>query len=224
MRWSRSTGQWGGGVRARPRRRPPIMGILRRSRPLASQAISKPIYMSERRLLLRTKHESCTFFSMVYDVRAIANLILDLADEGGRKLTNMQINKVVYFVHADYLAAFGVPLVSAKIEAWEHGPVFRELYHEFKKFGDLPIAARSSVVDPRTGIRGPANASLEPPTRAFVEDAARKYSSMTASALRSLSHVDGGPWDQVWNHVTSTQATMRISDEAILGWYRSAKH
>lgn len=161
---------------------------------------------------------------MAYDVRAIANFVLDLAASRGELLSNMQINKVVYFLHADYLAKFGRPLVSAKIEAWEHGPVFREIYQAFKGFGDRPVESRATKIDVETGTYVKATANVDPVTAHFLDDVSSKYTCLTASAIRALSHISGGPWDRVWNHESHSHATMRISDESILDWYRSAKH
>src|SRR6186713_660153 len=88
---------------------------------------------------------------MSFDVRAVANAILDLAKEEGKGVTNLAINKIIYFLHAAYLHEFRRPLVTAKIEAWDHGPVFREVYHQFKKFGRENIKGRASRIDPTTG-------------------------------------------------------------------------
>lgn len=162
---------------------------------------------------------------MPYDVRAIANFVLDLADADGRGLSNMQVNKIVYFLHVDCLSTRGEGLLTAKIEAWEHGPVFRELYAQFKRFEDGPIRDRATAINARTGGREIVSAPLPPDLVSFLVPLARQYSSMSASALRFQSHEPGGPWDTVWNHDTTTQATMRITDESILDWFRrSAKH
>src|ERR1700740_562067 len=85
------------------------------------------------------------------DVRAVANIVLDHADKHGICVTNVAWNKIVYFVHCDYLKENNQPLVSAKIEAWQHGPVFREIYHEFKRWGESSIFSRASKVDPHSG-------------------------------------------------------------------------
>lgn len=162
---------------------------------------------------------------MAYDVRAIANLVLDLAERDGRSLSNMQINKIVFFLHVDCLATLGRPLVTAKIEAWEHGPVFRELYSQFKSFGDSHITDRAQTLSPETGKRHTVKYDLSQELEYFLIPLARRYSRMSAAALRAQSHEEGGPWDLVWNHDTATNATMRISDESILDWVqRSAKH
>jgi len=162
---------------------------------------------------------------MPYDVRAIANLVLDEAERAGYSVSNMKINKIVYFLHVDYLVTFGGPLVSAKIEAWEHGPVFRELYHTFKEFGEAAIDNRACVVEPTTGRRKIAAALLDKRDFDFLRFGISRYVPMSAAALRAESHVEGGPWDQVWNHDSVANPSMKITDESILDWYgRSPRH
>ena len=162
---------------------------------------------------------------MGHDVRAIANFVLNLAASQKREITNMHINKIVYFLHADYLVAFGKPLASAKIEAWEHGPVFRELYREFKKFGDKPITSLATRVDPNTGNREIATTDFSESECAFLSELTIKYCRIPASALRAHSHEAGGPWDNAWNHDNIANASMRISDDRIKSWYeRTLKH
>ncbi|WP_246788288.1 Panacea domain-containing protein [Agrobacterium sp. AGB01] len=161
----------------------------------------------------------------MYDVRAIANFVLDVAEKDGRDVSNLHINKIVYFLHADFLVAFSRPLVSAKIEAWTYGPVFRELYREFKQWGDAPIGSRAKYLDPETGQKKNAQWHFSKEEEEFLSELVSKYTSMTPGALVAQSHVEGGPWDQTWNHETKTNASMKISDEAIKGWYeRTVKH
>ena len=71
---------------------------------------------------------------MTIDARAIANFVLGEANRHDIPITNMAINKLVYFLHAEYLLRFDKPLISSKIEAWEHGPVIREVYNSFKTY------------------------------------------------------------------------------------------
>jgi len=159
---------------------------------------------------------------MAYDVRAIANFVLDLAAAESRPVSNLVINKVVFFLHAHYLVEFDQPLVSAKVEAWNFGPVFRELYKEFRGYSDQPITKRAERLDPESGNRMICEYSLDRDERDFLEVIARKYVRLSPSALVALSHEKGGPWDQVWNHDTPTNATMSISNEVIRAWYQHA--
>lgn len=157
---------------------------------------------------------------MTYDVRAIANFVLDYADQRRRRLTNMTINKIVYFLHAEYLAKTGRPLVSAKIEAWQYGPVFRELYSEFKKFGGEPIDGRATAMNPTTLVRETSIASFDSEDAALLEELTEHYSKMSASALVDLSHVSGGPWHQVYAGQDGELVPgMRIADNRIRDFF-----
>jgi len=162
---------------------------------------------------------------MPYDVRAVANFVLDLAETLGKPVTNMHINKIVYFLHVDYLVAFDAPLVGAKIEAWTHGPVFRELYREFKDAGETGITKRATYLDPTTGEKKTARWGFPEKEEKFLADLVKRYVVLSASTLRSHSHVEDGPWDQAWNHEGRANASMRISDQSIKDWYgRTVKH
>jgi uncharacterized phage-associated protein len=162
---------------------------------------------------------------MAYDVREIANFVLDTADAAGVGVSNLSINKVVYFLHAYFLVRLERPLVTAKIEAWNYGPVFRELYREFKAFGDRPILSRASRIDPETGEREVCTYSFSIDERELLEKLAQKYVRFSAGNLVSMTHEAGGPWDQVWNHEKSANASMNISDEIIKHWYaKAARH
>ncbi|MBS3650812.1 SocA family protein [Pseudaminobacter sp. 19-2017] len=162
---------------------------------------------------------------MAYDVRAVANYVLDVADGEGRGISNLHINKIVYFLHADFLATFSRPLVTAKIEAWTHGPVFRELYHQFKAFGESYIVSRATCIDPQTGQRITASCDLTAEDETFLNSILPKYIAMSPGALVAQSHVRGGPWDTTWNHDNRANPTMKISDDLIREWYqKTAKH
>jgi len=131
---------------------------------------------------------------MNYDVRAVANFVLDLAELEGQKISNLRINKVIYFLHVGFLREFGRPLVSAKIEAWDHGPVFREIYHQFKRFERSQILDRARKVNVETGAYEAASVELPDDERSFLEVRCRQLLKMPAGLLVEKSHVEGGPW------------------------------
>lgn len=159
---------------------------------------------------------------MSRDVRSIANFVLDLAEARGVDVSNLSINKIVYFLHANYLAQFDKPLVTAKIEAWEYGPVFRELYREFKGFCDKPIRGRAFRIDPRTGSRELCTYEFPAADSAFLTSICEDYLTMSLKKLLDMSHVRGGPWDRVWNHSTLARPSMEISDALIKAWHKEA--
>ena len=75
-----------------------------------------------------------------YDGRSIANFVLDFCERNGRTVTNLSLQKIVYFCHVWSLIELGKPLIRHKFEAWEYGPVLPYLYREFKGFDRSPIS------------------------------------------------------------------------------------
>jgi uncharacterized phage-associated protein len=163
-------------------------------------------------------HGSASLGGRVFDVRAIANLVLDVADSRKIEVTNMALNKIVFFVHSDYLIENNRPLVGAKIEAWKHGPVFREIYHEFKRWDNEAILGRAQRVNPDSGELELATEDFEG-EETYLRDLIHRYVDFSAAYLRAISHRSGGPWHKVWGHEGETNPGMQISNDIILEHY-----
>ncbi len=69
-----------------------------------------------------------------YSALQIANEFIARGVEDGIKdMTNMKIQKLVYFAHGYCLACQDRPLISENFVAWKHGPVVRRLYDKIKR-------------------------------------------------------------------------------------------
>jgi uncharacterized phage-associated protein len=149
-------------------------------------------------------------------VKEIANWILDFAEAKGERLSNMALNKLIYFAYEYALTGYGRKLTDAKIEAWDHGPVFREVYSAFKKFGADPIKARANRYNTRTNSVETVVPSLAPDDEALIIEALEPLIRVPAYILRELSHDRSGAWAAVWHHAKSSNPGMEITDELIL--------
>ncbi|MBV1690107.1 DUF4065 domain-containing protein [Novosphingobium sp. G106] len=159
------------------------------------------------------------------DPRALANLILDIADAEGIGVTNLALNKVAYFAHALYLAEQGHPLVDAKIEAWQYGPVFREIYHQFKSFDKSAIRSRAKVFDPEIEEYTSCRYDIEQKEYEYIRSITLPYLKMRPGKLVDLSHEPGGPWHKAWFHDGEVNPGMEITDAAIEAHFsRQVRH
>ncbi len=129
-----------------------------------------------------------------FDARAVANQILSLAEIRTIPLTNLHLQKVVFFSHAEFLLKTGLELVLNRFEAWEHGPVIPELYHALKRFDDSPIVGRAQKYDFVSKAYLDVIDDFAVSTRSFLETMLMSYGRMDAWALVDLSHASGGPW------------------------------
>lgn len=160
---------------------------------------------------------------MSLDGRAVANFVLDLCEARSRKITNLSLQKIVYFCHVWALIELGRPLLRHQFEAWQHGPVLQYLYREFNAFESGPIDGRATGVDPRTGERRVISYAFDKETEALLTNVAEFYSRLSAGELVRLTHVRGGPWDMVWNHRGPVNPGMKIDNAVIAAFYAKAR-
>jgi uncharacterized phage-associated protein len=73
---------------------------------------------------------------MTISSKAAARKICELSDW---KVTNLQLNKILYLAHMGYMWEHKEPLIDQCFEAWDYGPVVPAIYHEAKKYGAKPI-------------------------------------------------------------------------------------
>jgi len=154
-----------------------------------------------------------------HDGRAIANFVLDFCDAQGLNVTNLALQKLVYFCHVWSLIELRQPLVQHQFEAWEFGPVLPYLYREFKNFDRTPIVGRARRIDPRDGQRRIVAYTFDLATDSFLRRIAAFYSRVRAADLVALSHVEGGPWHRVWHHGGPVNPGMKIDDANIAAFY-----
>jgi uncharacterized phage-associated protein len=155
------------------------------------------------------------FVSRDYDVRAIANWTLEKLARQGLSATNLALNKLIYFAVERALVERAILLTPAKIEAWDHGPVFREIYHAFK--GDnATIKSRISKFSISERRMIEASEEILNEDQEFLEELIIRYGRLSGSKLRELSHRPGGPWHSVWSRSGRSNPGMEISIRTIL--------
>ena len=123
---------------------------------------------------------------MIHPVTDVANWFISRAnadEEFGDNITNLKLQKLVYYAQGFNLAWYGEPLFNERIEAWTHGPVVPPLYDQYHRCGANPIPTPEgfdpSIFDERT-------ASL-------LEEVYDVYGQYSAWGLRNLTHEEP-PW------------------------------
>ncbi|MER8789987.1 DUF4065 domain-containing protein [Mesorhizobium sp. M0983] len=154
-----------------------------------------------------------------YDGRAIANFILDFCARNDRTVTNLALQKIVYFCHVWSLIELNRPLIRHKFEAWEYGPVLPYLYREFKNYDRLPIVSRATQINPANGKHEIVPYNVDAQTESLLHTIAAFYSRLRAGDLVELSHAEGGPWYSVWNHGGQVNPGMKIDNASIKDFY-----
>lgn len=116
----------------------------------------------------------------------LSNYFVERASEiDENDLTNLKLQKLLYFAQGEYLARKGDKLFDDSIEAWELGPVVRDVYDKYKICGSFPI----TVFDiPNKRV------SIDPKVKSFLDNIWDKYGKFSAAYLVNLTHKKETPW------------------------------
>ncbi len=123
------------------------------------------------------------------NVLVVARWFIDRAAAADAELSNMKLQKLLYYAQGRYLARTGSPLFGADIEAWNHGPVVARVYGECKASGNGPIR-----IDLSTWPAGKVDRVAEQILSAvWVEEG-----SLAAWKLRQMTHQEP-PWKDAYD-------------------------
>lgn len=116
----------------------------------------------------------------------IANFFINISLSDKKDyITNIKLNKLMYFAQGWSLARYGKPLFHNDIQAWKYGPIIPSIYHDYKNCGDSPI----TVVDDdySSNVFSGEQYSL-------LLDVYGEYGKFTARALSNMTNESGTPW------------------------------
>lgn len=122
---------------------------------------------------------------MAYNVLDIAKkIIAKTDDEHGDTISNLKLQKMLYYMQGFHLAFFDTPLFDDDIVAWQYGPVIPIVYKEYKRYDSKAI----KVPDTMEGIL-----ILEKEEEDVFNQVYNVYGQYTAVALMNMTHSED-PW------------------------------
>lgn len=157
------------------------------------------------------------------DPRSVANLVLDAAEAQGITLTNLALQKILYFIHGRFLVEEGRPLIAGSFEAWQYGPVSLPVYEAFRRHGSSAISTRATKKD---FFSGQISIVPVPDNEAFrqrLTSLAEPFFRMSPGRLVELSHAKNSPWDVATATETGRSFGLRISNESIKENFKNHK-
>ncbi|MCC8956155.1 DUF4065 domain-containing protein [Bradyrhizobium sp. Pear77] len=153
----------------------------------------------------------------MYEARKVCNFVLARYDAQRFQLSNLRLNKLLFFMHAASLATRQDGLIRNHFEAWQYGPVVRPVFDAFKKHGDRWITEPATFLDYATGQhRSIPFDDIRPEDRELIDAVFAQYCGFSTGQLVALSHEPGGPWDLVYRaHLADRTASPRIPNDLI---------
>ena len=75
----------------------------------------------------------------MYDVQMIARYIINRCDEKKMPISNQKLQKILYYIQAEFLVNLDKPCFSEEIQAWHLGPVVPDVYKHYRSYGATNI-------------------------------------------------------------------------------------
>jgi uncharacterized phage-associated protein len=136
----------------------------------------------------------------------VADYIIWSSHEAGSFISNLKLQKLLYYVQAWHLAVFQRPLFPEKFRAWIRGPAIPEIYERYKGYGWRNIDEEVKPPD------------LEPRMVEFLEEVLKEYGALDARYLEQLAcHED--LWLAARGDIPIDEPSTATIDEETMGVY-----
>jgi len=138
----------------------------------------------------------------------VAERIISLSHEKNAPVSNLKLQKLLYYSQAWHLALFKLPLFDEEIEAWVHGPVVPEIFRHYRdcKWSPIPDFKVNSAY----------------PFRSHLEEVWKVYGNFSAFDLERLTHSED-PWRNARIGLASDASCNVIITKACMRDYYSAR-
>ena len=124
---------------------------------------------------------------MTYNAMDVAKYIVTYCTENDNPVSNLKLQKMMYFFWIDYYIRTGTYLFDNKMCAWKFGPVAPEVYFAFSVYAGNPIIRSFPT-------------SINDNDRMILDEFIEHYMSIPVSELVRQSHRTGGAWDVVYQN------------------------
>lgn len=146
---------------------------------------------------------------MMTSAKDVAKYLLTLSSPStAESITNLKLQKLLYYVQGFHLAIYDTPLFSEKIQAWAHGPVVPEVYVDYRKYGFSDIEKQFIM----------GKSKLTKNQIDLVKDVWEIFKSYDGKELEQLSHSEE-PWIKSRGNLSEFASSNEIIDEKVIKNY-----
>lgn len=107
----------------------------------------------------------------------------NIDNEDTDNISNLKLQKLLYYAQGVYVALKGVPLFNDDIVAWTHGPVVESVYQEYKQYGSSGITEKYDDV------------CIDSETEKILIEVYNVFGQYSAWGLRNMTHEET-PWKE----------------------------
>lgn len=149
----------------------------------------------------------------MYDIKKIADWFIwyneyvrELKNEDTDNISNLKLQKLLYYAQSAFLAIKGELLFNNDILAWQHGPVIKEIYERYRDNGSQGITEYNSE----------SLNEISKEDNEILIEVYNLFGEYSAWGLRNLTHSES-PWQTTKrNEVISTDKMLETFKQKYL--------
>jgi uncharacterized phage-associated protein len=147
--------------------------------------------------LYYNKHRKLEVYMKILDA---AKYIVFLASKDTYSLTPLKLQKLLYFTQGFNYLWEGKPLFTEEFEAWQYGPVNREVYFYFQKYSQCEIPNAEG-----------SNKNGSEKEKEIIKTVWNNYKHFDAFELVDKTHKER-PWINAYNSINKTISNSSIKE------------
>ena len=130
------------------------------------------------------------------------------------EITNLTLEKLLYYAQGFYQAFFDEPLFEEDCEAWVHGPVYPEIYDKYKMY-------QSKMIEEQ--ICSEAVEGIKENKKELLDAIVRSFGYYSGKALEKMTHMED-PWIKARNgSIGEERGKNSISKEEMKRYFKNIK-
>lgn len=134
---------------------------------------------------------------MTYVSTLIANNVLSRAFAKKAYISPIELQKILYFVAAEYQKKAGQSLFSERFETWQYGPVLRSVYSEFRPFSRDCITRFAKDADNKSRM---IDEDADPVLQRALDSVWAVTKRRSAVDLSRITHLENSAWDKAFQN------------------------
>ncbi|MBD5113122.1 MAG: DUF4065 domain-containing protein [Ruminococcaceae bacterium] len=129
----------------------------------------------------------------------LARYIVNKCVEDNHPITNLQLQKILYYIQRDYLKKHNTRAFMDHVEAWQFGPVVPDVYYAFCYYGAMPI---ENCYDNTT--------DMDIDDLDMVDRIVEEKRDLEPWDMVNDTHKRGGAWDKTYKDGAGNRSTINI--------------
>ena len=127
---------------------------------------------------------------MEYSAFDLARYILKKCIDEDHPISNLQLQKILYYIQECFLKEKDRKAFPERIEAWQFGPVIPKVYDEYRIYGGRTIVW---ILD------APDNVSIDKEDKVLIDGIVEEKRKLDPWEMVQETHKEGGAWAKIYD-------------------------